>query len=430
MSKTTQGPTQWEEEGSVAFAARLEPDRVSREVSLLDIALILAKHKREIVRVTAAFALAAIVISLLLPNIYTATVSILPPREKRSGALALLGQLGGGGTTDAMPGLDVSDSSDLYVAMLQSRTVADELISRFHLLEVYGTTSPLKARKKLGDATRLAVGTEGIISVYVDDRSPQRAMELANGYADALRNLNQGLAITEASKRRLFFETQLKLAKQQLADAEVELKKTQQKTGLIQLDSQARVIIESAAVIRAQIAAKEVQLAAMRSFATEQNPEYVRLQAELAGLQTQLARLQKEHPASQGGMDSPTPGSVPEAGLEYVRKYREVKYNEAIFDILARQYEVAKIDESKGASIIQVMDPAILPERKSKPVRTLIILLATLVGMLAGILWALGFEFRGRLNRNPEYAQQFKQLRAYLTDWKGLLTRNRPADHP
>jgi uncharacterized protein involved in exopolysaccharide biosynthesis len=252
----------------------------------------------------------------------------------------------------------------------------------------------------------------------VEDHSAQKAAEMANGYVDAFRHLSEGLAITEASQRRLFFQQQLEQAKDNLANAEEALKKTEQTTGLIQLDSQARALIETAAALRAQITAKEVQIQAMSTYATGQNSQLVEAQQELDGLRAQLAKLggDAENPESF----FPSKGRVPEVGLEYVRKLRDVKYYETIFELLARELEVARIDEAREGSFVQVVDPAIVPDHKSSPKRALIVLVATFAGFFIGTLVALMQAGMSRLREDPESGPKLALLRA-------ALSRRRPA---
>lgn len=385
------------------------------EISLIDLLIVLAKHKRMILRVTLAAVLIALIVSFLLPNIYTATATILPPQQNQSSAAMLLGQMGplatiGGGA------LNIKNPNDLYIGMLQSRRVADDIIKRFDLKKVYDKDTWVGTRKKLAKACRIAAGKEGIITIEVDDKDPQRAAAMANAYVDELARLNQSLAVTEASRRRLFFEKQLRQAKDDLANAEVALKNTQEQSGLIQLDEQGKAIIEAVAKLRAQIAAKEVQLSAMRTFATIQNADYIRAQQELTGMKDQLAKL--EHSTNSGTTNNgnifvPT-GKVPESGMEYVRKVRDVKYYETIFDLLAKQYELAKIDEAKDSSLIQVLDKALTPEKKSKPRRLLIIIGSALAAGFLAVLRAFILEGRERAKQDPLRAQRRQLLRHYL----------------
>jgi uncharacterized protein involved in exopolysaccharide biosynthesis len=324
------------------------------EISLLDLLIVLAERIRIILTVTAVFAVGAIMVSLLLSPRYTAMVTLLPPQQGSSMSTALASQLGSMGGMAALAGgsLGLKNPNDMYVAMFKSRTVEDAMVQHFGLMQEYHAKYPSDARKVFeGTATVDGSAKDGMIHISVQDRDPRRAADLANGYVDQFRIQSQHLAITEASQRRLFFEQQLEQAKENLVNAEEALKKTEQKTGVIQFDSQARSLIESAASLRAQVAAKEVQIQGMRTYATGENAQLVQAQHELDSMRAQLAKLGGSEDNASGGLIVPK-GQVPAVGLEYVRKLRDVKYNETIFDILARQFEVAKLDEAKQGALI------------------------------------------------------------------------------
>lgn len=383
------------------------------EISLLDLLIVVAKHKTMILAVTLGVAAVSLVVSLLLPNIYTGTAKVLPPQQSQSAAAMLLGQLGGlAGLAGGSVGL--KNPSDLYVGMLKSRTVADGVIARFDLQKLYDLRTMVETRKLLADNTYIAAGKDGLITVEFEDRDPNRAAAVANAYVEELDRLSQNLAVTEAAQRRLFFERQLKQAKEDLGNAELALKVTQEKTGLIKLDDQGRAIIEAVAALRGQIAAKEVELRAMRTFTTEGNPDYVRVRQQLAGLRAELTKLERSQIGGRGDILLPT-GRVPEAGLEYVRKFRDVKYNETIFELLAKQFEAAKIDEAKEATIIQVVDKAIVPDRRSKPKRLVIVTLAILVAGFVALVWAFVREARERAAQDPMQAARIAALRRYAS---------------
>jgi tyrosine-protein kinase Etk/Wzc len=386
------------------------------EISLLDLLIVLAERKRIILAVTAAFAIIAIIVSLVLPPRYTATVTLLAPQQSSSMGAALASQLGSMGGMAALAGgsLGIKNPNDMYVSMFKSRTVEDAMVQHFGLMQEYHAKLSSDARKAFEKhATVDGSGKDGLIRISVEDRDPRHAADIANGYVDQFRLQSQHLAITEASQRRLFFEQQLEQAKDNLANAEEAMKQTQQKTGVIQLDSQARALIESAASLRAQVAAKEVQLQGMRTYATGENSQVVQAQQELESMRAQLARLGSSEDSASGGIIVPK-GQVPEAGLEYVRKLRDVKYNETIFDILARQFEVAKLDEAKQGALIQVVDPAIPPDRKSFPKRGLIVIAATAVGFFIGLFVALFQAGFRHLKNDSEATVKLHLLRRSL----------------
>lgn len=389
-------------------AAQLKQEEDEGETSLMDLLIVLAKHKKLILGAPLLAGLLALVVSYRLPNIYTAETQILPPQQQQSAAAAMLGQLGGlAGGAGAAFGL--KNPSQVYIGMLNSRTVADAIIARFKLMDVYETQLASAARSGLMAATKIELGKDGILDIRVDDKDPKRAADIANAYADELYKLTQTLAVTEASQRRLFFEKQVKIAKDDLTNAEVALKQTEQTTGLLAIGEQSKALIGAVGQIHAQIAAKEVQLASMRTFATEQNPDYVLVQRELAGLRGQLDKYEK------GGESGLLPaGKLPEASLEYARRLRDVKYYETLFELLAKQYELARVDEARDSSIIQVLDKAIPPDHKSRPKRVSIVIMTFLGTAFLAILWAFIKEASARAKEDPVQAERLTLLRKYL----------------
>jgi len=386
------------------------------EISLLDLLIVLAKHKRIVLGVPLVVAIAAAIVSLLLPNIYTGTARILPPQQSASAASALLNQLGGalGGLGGLAGGaLGVRNPNDLYVGMLKSRTVADNLIAQFDLNKVYQEEFQSNTRKVLERNATIIAGKEGIIAIEVEDKDPKRAADLANTYVDELIKLTRVLAVTEASQRRLFFENQLLQAKDNLTAAEIVARLGLQKGGLAQVDAQGRSMIEVTARLRAQISAKEVQLGAMRTFAAEGNPELQRTQQELEALKRELSRIEGSSPLAAIRRRDDTGNS----GLDNLGRLRDVKYFEFLYELLAKQYELAKIDEAKDATVIQVLDRAIEPDRKSKPMRSLITLLFVGLALFASILWAFFREAAARAKTDPVRASRLEVLGGYLR-WK------------
>src|SRR5437879_10133041 len=322
-------PEQAKPETKDAPAAQDPP--ADDEVSLLDLLIVLAKHKRIVLGVPLVVSVGAAIVSLLWPNIYTGTTRILPPQQSASAATALLNQLGGvlggvsgvagGGGQSAGGALGIRNPSDLYVGMLKSRTVADNLIARFELRKVYDEEYLSNARKRLERETTITTGRDGIIIVEVDDKDPKRAAELANAYAEELMKLTKVLAVTEASQRRLFFERQLVQAKDNLTAAEIAARQGLQKGGLAQVDAQGRSMIEVTARLRAQISVKEVQIGSMRTFAAEGNPELQRAQEELQALRRELSRIEGSSPIGAAGKgDASGTG-----GLDNLGRLRDVK---------------------------------------------------------------------------------------------------------
>lgn len=389
-------------------------------LSLLDMLVVIFDHRRLLVWIVAVVTLLAVVVSLLLPKRYTATVTVLPPQQNSTlGAMLAseLGSMGGSSGLSSLGGmaalagssLGLKNPNDRYVGMLRSRVVEDAVIQRFGLEQEYH-------KKYLSDTRRVfernaevdGNAKDGLIHISVEDRNPQKAAEIANGYVQQFRDLSQNLAIGEASERRQFFEQQLEQAKDKLASAEEALKETEQNTGLIQLDSQARALIETVASLRAQIAAREMMIQGMQTYATGQNAQMIQAQQEVDSLRAQLAKLGGNQ-ASSDGLIVPK-GLVPQEGLEYVRKLRDVKYYETIFEILARQYELAKLDEAREGALIQVVDPAVAPDKRSSPKRIFIVLGAFFGSLVLGILATFAMASLERLESDPESAAKLERI--------------------
>jgi uncharacterized protein involved in exopolysaccharide biosynthesis len=382
------------------------------EINLMDLLLVIAKHNRFIIKLTGAVAILAVAISLIMPNVYTAKTVILPPQQGASTASMLLGQLGGlAGLAGGAAG--IKSPNDLHIGMLKSRTVADKMIARFNLQNKFEAKTLEETRKTLAGATVIASGKDGFITIEYSDEDPKFAASVANAYVEELDKLNNTLAVTEASRKRLFFETQLKMTRDNLAAAEVGFKQTQERTGLIQPEAQGQAIIMAASNLRAQVTAAEVKLQSMGSFATPQNPDYQKLQQNLTSLRAQLAKAERNGVQGRGDIMVPT-GKLPETGLEYIRKMRDLKYQETLFELLSKQFEIAKIDEAKEAALIQVVDKALVPEKKSKPKRSLIVILATLMAFFIGVLLAFVREASERASLDPASAERMNLLRRYI----------------
>ncbi|MDR3739243.1 MAG: Wzz/FepE/Etk N-terminal domain-containing protein [Terracidiphilus sp.] len=389
-------------------------DLSSENLHVLDLLITLSRRRRFIFWFTAGVTILTVIAVLVLPSRYTASTLVLPPGQNSSMSSALLGQLGGSGALASLAGssLGIKNPSEVYISLLRSRTVENSLIQRFGLMARYHTKELSDTRAAFEANSKVVLGAkDGLITVSVTDKDPSMAANIANGYIDEFRKSSANLAITEASQRRSFFQQQLLESQQNLVSAEEALKKTEQSTGVLQIDSQTRSLIESAASLRAQIVAKEVQLQGMRSYATEDNPEMVEAKQQLAALQAQLAKLVGGN--QDTGSDFIVPkGRVPEAAMEYIRKLRDVKYYEAISELIAKQFEMAKLDEARQGSIIQVVDPAVPPEHRSFPKRTITVLLAMLLSFFAACAWSLisnGFQ---RANHDPNTRQRLDALRA------------------
>ena len=387
------------------------------EINLFDLLIVLAKHKLMVLGFPLVAGVLAVIVSLLLPNIYTATTKILPPQQGQAGgAAAMLAQLGGlAGAAGGLAG--IKNPSDLYIGMMKSRTVADNIIQRFDLTKVYEGKYPSQVRLTFANASNITAGKDGIISIDVDDKDPKRAADLANAYVEELMKLTQVLAVTEASQRRLFFERQLGQAKESLAKAEAAARGAMQSGGLMQVEGQGRTLVETTARLRGQITVKEVQIGAMRSFATDRNPDMRMAQQELDTLKYELARLEGAGTLGHSKTNADRSPDKAGSGIDSVRLLRDVKYQETVYELLAKQFELAKIDEAKESTVVQVLDKAIEPDRKSKPKRSVVVLLATLAALFVGVIGAFVREALVKAKANPDQAGKLSDLKRAIA-WR------------
>jgi capsule polysaccharide export protein KpsE/RkpR len=333
-------------------------------------------------------------VALLLPSHYVAITVILPPQQGGSAGTAMMAQLS---SLSAMAGagasaLGIKNPNDLQVSLLKSRTVEDAMVERFHLQTLYHTKHLSSARKLWEKNTFIDSGLkDGLIRLSVSDRDPRRAAEMANGWVEEYRRLTATLAVSEASGRRLFFERQVTDARENLARSEEELKQTEQRTGVIEMDGQAHAMIAAAAVLRAQVAAKQVEIQAMRQFAADENPDLERARQELSSLEAQLAAMDVAHDRRSGDLVAPQ-GKVSQAVLEYARALREVKYHETVVGLLMRLQEVARVDEERQGSQAQVIDAAVVPDHPTSLFRIWIVLGVLLTSLPLALALALAVE--------------------------------------
>lgn len=375
------------------------------EISLLDLLQTVVDNLRLLVIGPLAVGVTALGISFLIPPTYTAKTQFLPPQQQQSAAASMLASLGNlGGLASAVGG--IKNPADQFLAYMKSVTVQDALIERFKLLERYEVKTKTDARLSLANSVRSSSGKDGLISVEVDDKDPQFAADLANAHVEELGKLLGRLATTEAQQRRLFFEKQLVLAKDKLIQSEIELKATGVSGSV--LKSNPASAVAAVAGLQAGVTAQEVKLGAMRGYLAETAPEFKQALNELANLKAQLTKQEK---------DTPSNGNLKAQG-DYVSKYREFKYNETLFELFAKQFEIAKVDESREGAMIQILDAAQAPERKSKPKKALIAIIATLAAGFALLLFVF---IRQALNNAGKEQESVNKLNHLKASWQKAI---------
>jgi uncharacterized protein involved in exopolysaccharide biosynthesis len=375
------------------------------EISLLDLLQTIVDNLRLLILGPLVVGLAALGISFTVPPTFTATVKFLPPQQQQSAAASMLASLGGlGGLAGAAAGL--KNPADQYLAFMKSNSVQDELIERFKLDERYKAKFKEDARLALTGNTRASSGKDGLITVQIDDKDPKFAAELANAHVDELQKLLARLAVTEAQQRRAFFEKQLSQVKEKFTEAEQALRATGVSSSV--LKSNPTSALAAVAGLKAQVTAQEVKVGAMRGYLADTAPDFKQAMTELANLRAQLAKQEKDEPATAAGQG------------DYVAKFREFKYQETLFELFARQFEMAKVDESREGAVIQVLDAAQPPERKSKPKKALIAIIATLAAGFALLLFVFIRQALRNAGQDPESASKLARLQA---SWRKALGR-------
>jgi uncharacterized protein involved in exopolysaccharide biosynthesis len=371
------------------------------EISLLDLLLVLAENIKLLIFGPLIIGLAALGISFQIPETFTAKVVLMPPQQQQSGASAMLAQLGAlAGAAGAAAG--IKSPSDQYAALMKSSAVENRLIDRFNLIKIYESKLREDARKTLEQRTRIDAGKkDGLMVIEVDDHDPKRAAEIANAYVEELSILLSRLAVTEAQQRRVFFERQLQKVKEDLTRAQSALKRGGTEADVLKTQPQTAVI--ELAQLTAQVTAKEVELAAMRSYLKEAAPDFKQALNELAALKAQLAK-------AQAGSVSVKADGNQNIQNDYVSRFREYKYQETLFDLMARQFEIAKIDESREGAIIQIIDAAEPPERKSKPKKAMITLIATLAAGFFLLLFVFVRNAWRKAMEDDETARKWRRI--------------------
>lgn len=376
---------------AVDEAARSSPVS-SVSPSVLDLLSWIGQGKRFIAAITLAGCASSLGLAFLLPEMYTARASMLPPSgQNTSGSAAALAALGGALGGLAGGGLGGKTPDELYVGLLRSDSVQRALDERLNLRAHFNVTSFEQLRAVLPKAVQVTADRKsGVITVEVEDRDPAFAATLANAYQEELAVVLSRLAVSDAQQRRLFFDGQLKKTKEQLVQAEDRLRKLQESSGVIVFDKQAEALLQGAAGLRTQIAEREVQMRVLRATATAQNPDVQRLATELAAMRAELSRLEAP------GSGRPTPNAtdlpvanLPQAAIDYLRARRDVKLQEAMLEGLLRQYEGARLDEAKEGPVLQVVDRAMPPDRRSKPSRAMVVIGGTGVTLFLAVIFVV-----------------------------------------
>lgn len=383
-------------------AQHLDPDADSDPgFDFVNMLVTMGERKKLIFKTTAIIAVLGVALNLLLPPVYTSKTVLMPPQQQKTGfgALAALGAL-----SDLGGAIGVKTPDEMYVGLLKSDSISDDLIRRFNLKARYHKSLTPDAREKLASKVKISSDKKsGFVTVEASDKAPEFAAQLANAYVDELRKLLDRLAVTDAQQRRMFFQQQISATLQRLSNAEIAFDQARQKSGVVSLDGQVTNTIRESAALRARIAASEVQLQSMRTWATDENPDVQRSLAAIKAMREQLAQMERG-----GNASDDMNGQGDSAALANIRAYREVKYQEAILDEFRKQLELAQVDEAREGPLVQQVDVALPAEKKSGLKLWLVVVLSIVAGAAGGVTLALG---HGALSANPELAGKLSRIR-------------------
>ena len=374
------------------------------EISLLDLLLVVAENLRLLVLGPLVVGLAALGISFMIPPTYTAKTQFLPPQQQQSSASALVQAIGAGAIGGLSASLGIKNQTDQYIAFLKSQSIQDAMVDRFDLLKRYDTKFRVDARKELLENTKITSGKDGIIVLEFQDEDPKVAADMANTYVDELRRLMNRLSLTEAQLRKSFFEKKLRETKENLSAAEESLRGTGVSSGVLKTSPSAAV--EIVARLKAGVTVQEIKVASMRGYLADTSPDFVQAMKELSVLKGQLTNAEKSDTNSGDGL--------------YISRYREFKYQETLFELFAKQYELARVDESREGTAVQVVDNAQPPEKKSKPKKAMI---ATIASVASGFTLLLFVFIRQAFRNSAKQVDMLYKFELFKLYWNRFIGR-------
>jgi tyrosine-protein kinase Etk/Wzc len=359
-------------------------------------AAFVVEWRKFLLAVAVLFVLAVLAIYSITP-LFEASASLLPQSKESSNDLASV-------FSGRSPG-------DVFIGLLSSRSVTDEVVDRAGLLQLYNTPSREIARKRLLDSSAFAVGKDTLVTIKVRDKRADAAMRIDNAYLDALQTQREKMLSEEADLHRRFFERQIAAEADALSAAERDLQAVQEHTGLVQPEAQTTAGITAIANVRTQITALQVQLASLLLSESEANPQVKDLRAQVTQLQGQEYALESTRNSSGAGAAAAA-GKMPELNLDYTRKLRAVKYHETLLTAISSQYETTRLSEGYSGAPYVIVDRAIAPERKAWPPRTMMVLLAFAFSCVFGVVYvALALLWR-KLNADPAHRLQLTRMRS------------------
>jgi tyrosine-protein kinase Etk/Wzc len=400
------------------------PDTPEEEAHFLDYLIVLAKHSRWIIYSILTVMVLTYLMLFILPNEYTATARLLPPQQNMTMSGQLMDMIGGGVKPGSMGGtglaglLGFKSPTDLYVGMLTGDTIADRIIEQFNLKELYKTKTTVDTRKALSKKAKIISRKDGLIIIEVTDESAQRAAGMANAFIEELDELLQRLGVQEARGRLAFLEKELAAANAHLVKAEEAVRSFSEKNSVIQIDTQTKGMLHYIAQLRAEIDAKEVQVQVLRQQATSYNYDVVRLETQVKGLKEKLQTAEKQWDQTCMGDVCLSTSKMPTLGLEYIRLYRQFKYQETLYELFTKMVEIARLDLVKDVAVVQTVDKALPPDKKSKPKRFTLTILSGLSSAFLLIIVAFLMEYWKINMQSKGFYDRWQLLKQYVNNLK------------
>ena len=377
------------------------------EINLMDILLVIAKYNRFILAFTGGFVILAFVYALRQPVLYTSNALIMPPQQPMSQAGALLGQLSSLGIGGASPSLGAS-----LGILINSQKLAYQVVNRLKLQSIYKVQNIEAARNVLANVTKVTINKDGSILIECSDKDPKIAALLVRAYVEELDRFNNTIAVTAASRSRLYLEKQLKLANEKLSSIELAIKDSQKNTDFTPLELQTGSFANLVTTLRIQITSRELELTNLRAYTTEQNPQYRNALLSLNLLRARLRSLEATNKSSD--KETSDIMKMSNTGSAILNNMISLKYQQALVENLKKQYDISKLDEAKNPNLIQVVNEPLIADKPSKPQREFIVFIGAIIGLIASIILAFIMNALDKAKQNPESAERLNLLRSYL----------------
>jgi len=356
--------------------------------------------RRLLLRMAIYSLVASIVIALLIPVRYQSVTRLMPPDTQSGAGLGLLaamaGRSAGSGSLASIAGdlLGVQSSGALFVGILNSESVQNALIEKFKLQKVYHASKIEDARKELAEHTDVSEDRKsGIISVTVTDHDPHQAAAMAQAYVAELNRLVAQVSTSSARRERIFLEERIQKVKEDLDTAAKNFSDFASKNTAIDVPAQGKAMVEAAATLQGQLIAAQAELNGLKEIYADNNVRVRAVEARVAELQKKLGEI--AGPGSVTALQNenslyPSIRKLPLLGVTYADLYRQTKIQETVYELLTEQCELAKVREAKEIPTVKVLDPAMVPTKKSFPPRTVIAVVGTMLGLTLGMLWIGG----------------------------------------